>query len=644
MGWDERLFGWVWSVVRRDRARAEAAARGLALGPEVVRLELIATALTGRRMTVFPAAGDGGLRGDVLVVPPIVTTFDAPDDNAALALARVVLGAVAARTASAPAAGTPPAVVAACSLAALAGAITSAAIELPGLGPLLDGIRPGLVAARPVLLSCRGPDRALEVLVRLALGQPIEQLTDESVDAGWLETAAMWLRAPTSRMPAEIDAAIAGGRAAVVPLFGWLGAPDVGPTIVSTPHRPGESGRRGGRERQARARDRVKRRELDERRDGENPLTHSFEKVHTLERYQGGRKQIDGADELDAHGDALDELDLDEVVRSSTTTASVYRAEVLGLDGTGELAADGPPLGEAIAYDEWDEVARRYRVGWCQVRIEAQPTRAAPDTTARFVAGARATYRRERRELAAQIARLDERPVRLGRQADGPEVDVDAIVDRHGALRHGTTGPDRLYVAYRRRPPELAVVLLLDRSLSSDAWIGGRRVLDVATGALVALGEGLDHVAASTAILAFHSHTRRDCRIAMIKSFEAPWAAAHARLAALEPVGYTRIGPAMRHATALLGRTPARRKLLVLLSDGKPTDYDRYEGRYGLADVRRSIYEASTRGIHAFGLALDARAGAHLPGMFGRGGFAVVSRPPDLVAAMGRLYRERLAA
>ncbi len=643
MGWDERLFGWVWSVVRRDRARARAAARGLALGPEVVRLELIATALAGRRMTVFPAPGDGGLRGDVLVVPAIVSTFEAPEDNAALALARVVLGAIAARTAKAPASGTPTAVVAAHSLATLAGAVAVAATELPGLGPLLDGIRPGLVAARPALAGCRGPDRALEALSRLALGQRVEELTDACLDAGWLESAAAWLRARAPRVPAEIDAAITGGRADAVPLFGWLGAPAAAGAVPALP-RPGETGPRGGRERQARARDGVKRREIDERRDGENPLSHSFEKVHTLERYQGGRKQIDGANELDAHGDALDELDLDEVVRSSTTTASVYRADILGLDASGELAEAGEPLGEAIAYDEWDEAARRYRPGWCQVRIEAQPARAAPDGTARFVAGARASYRRERRELAVQIARLDEQPLRLGRQPDGPEVDVDAIVDRHGALRHGTTGPDRLYVAYRRRPPELAVILLLDRSLSSDAWIGGRRVLDVATGALVALGEGLDHVAASTAILAFHSNTRRDCRIATIKEFDAPWSTAHARLAALEPVGYTRIGPAMRHATAQLVRARARRKLLVLLSDGKPTDYDRYEGRYGLADVRRSIGEASTRGIHAFGLALDARAGAHLPGMFGRGGFAVVSRPPDLVAAMGRLYRERLAA
>ena len=98
----------------------------------------------------------------------------------------------------------------------------------------------------------------------------------------------------------------------------------------------------GGREHAGRARDRLKRRQLDPQALEENPLVHSFEKVHTLEKYQGGKKRIDGADDLAAHGDALDELELDEVVRTSTTTSGVYRAEVLGLDDAGDLAAEPP--------------------------------------------------------------------------------------------------------------------------------------------------------------------------------------------------------------------------------------------------------------------------------------------------------------
>ncbi|MGI9591868.1 MAG: hypothetical protein ACR2P8_10915, partial [Myxococcota bacterium] len=102
--------------------------------------------------------------------------------------------------------------------------------------------------------------------------------------------------------------------------------------------------------------------------------------------------------------------------------------------------------------------------------------------------------------------------------------------------------------------------------------------------------------------------------------------------------GYTRIGPALRHATALLAATPAERRLLLLVSDGKPTDYDRYEGRYGVADVRQAIREAHEREIHTHALAIDAVARDYLPALFGRGGFHVLPRPEQLVEVLTAVY------
>jgi uncharacterized protein YegL len=604
------------------------------VGPERRRLELVASALAGRRMTITIAAGDGGVRGAHLVMPARLDALPTPDANAALLLARVVVGAVMARAPTPQVSDDAASAVA--TLAALARARQTIAAELPGAAAMLAPIAAALAAARPSVAARSAADRALAAAAQVALGRAVAEVAADA------PTLTPWLTAIAAGEPTVAVGPGAGGRLAVVPLCGWLGAPGVDDADLPP---PGEEARPGpgGRDRAGRARDRIKRRQLAQQPLEENPLVHSFEKVHTLEKYQGGKKRIDGADQLDEHGDALDELELDEVVRTTTTTSGVYRAEVLGLDDAGDLAAEPPaPTPEALAYDEWDEAARRYRRGWCQVRIDAAPAAAAPAITRGFVAAALTRHRRERAELAAQVARLDAQPTRVGRQPDGPDIDVDAVVDRHGALRHGTTGPDKLYIAPRRRPPELAVALLLDRSLSSDAWVADQRVLDVGTGALVALGDALDRVAARTAIVAFASHTRRDCRLAMIKDFDAPWATGHARLAALEPAGYTRIGPALRHVTALLDRQPARRKLLVLLSDGKPTDYDRYEGRYGIADVHRAVAEANQAGVHVFTVALDQRARHHLPQMFGPGGFAVVTKPRDLVAAVGRLYQQRL--
>lgn len=625
MSWDERLFGRLYARLARRGQRA-AVARGVAVEPMRARLELVASALAERRVTLAVAAGPGGVRGATLIVPPTIGALATPDANAELLLARIVVGALLIRAAPSVPAGEDARAVATC--AAVAAVRRELVEALPGAAALIDRAGSAERSVRPPPGS--GADGALAAAVAVALGAAPDVTL--GVDPDWLAAIARGEVPPVG--PAR------GGRCAAPSLFGWLGVDGLAPAIAAPGAPP--TGGRGGRERAGRARDRVQRQQLDERRAGENPLIHSFEKVHTLEKYPGGRKRVDGADELDAHGDALDELELDQVVRSATASSGVYRADVLGLEPVGELTDDAP-ADTVLAYDEWDEAARQYRRGWCQVRVEERPPVAAPELTRRFVAAALTRYRRERAELAAQLARLDAQPSRQGRQADGPEVDVDAMVDRHGALRHGTTGPDKLYVATRRRPPSLAVALLLDRSLSSDAWVADQRVLDVGAAALVALGDGLERAAAATAIFAFASHTRRDCRLTTLKAFDAPWATAHARLAALTPHGYTRIGPALRHVTARLDAEPARRKLLVLLSDGKPTDYDRYEGRYGVADVRQAVDEASQRGVGVFTVALDHRARHHLPQMFGPGGFAVVTKPRDLVAAVGRLYQQRLA-
>jgi nitric oxide reductase NorD protein len=182
--------------------------------------------------------------------------------------------------------------------------------------------------------------------------------------------------------------------------------------------------------------------------------------------------------------------------------------------------------------------------------------------------------------------------------------------------------------------------VLLDGSLSTDAWVDGRRVIDVAKASLVMLGEALSGTEAEVGVAAFHSNTRRDCRFLVLKGFAEPWSKAPPRLAPLTPRGYTRIGPALRHATKLLEGCQARRKLLVLVSDGKPTDYDRYEGRYGIADVRRAVGEAEQRGVRTFGLAIEKEARSYLAQMFGPRGYEVLPRPEALAEALARVTTE----
>jgi nitric oxide reductase NorD protein len=86
----------------------------------------------------------------------------------------------------------------------------------------------------------------------------------------------------------------------------------------------------------------------------------------------------------------------------------------------------------------------------------------------------------------------------------------------------------------------------------------------------------------------------------------------------------------------VLERLPVRRRLVLVVSDGKPTDYDRYEGRYGIADVRQAVREAERRAVRVFALAVDGAARVHLPALFGRGNYALMPRPELLIGALAR--------
>jgi nitric oxide reductase NorD protein len=61
------------------------------------------------------------------------------------------------------------------------------------------------------------------------------------------------------------------------------------------------------------------------------------------------------------------------------------------------------------------------------------------------------------------------------------------------------------------------------------------------------------------------------------------------KIGASQPSGYTRIGGAIRYASAqLLKHRQTANKWIILLSDGKPNDYDKYEGKYGVQDVKQA--------------------------------------------------------
>ena len=246
------------------------------------------------------------------------------------------------------------------------------------------------------------------------------------------------------------------------------------------------------------------------------------------------------------------------------------------------------------------------------------------------------------RRVRVRFERLRPRHLRLGRQSDGDELDVDACVIAAADRRAGGIVDGRLYVAHRPVRRELTVGLLVDVSMSTDAWVSAqRRIVDVEKEALLVVCEALDALGDPYGIFAFSGESADHVSVLTVKAFtEQNGEMIRRRIAALDCDRYTRIGAAVRHVTAALGRQPTRQRLLLILSDGKPNDVDLYEGRYGVEDARQAAAEAKRQGIHVFCLTIDREAPRYAVRVFGANGFAVLHRAEQLPAVLIEAIRQ----
>jgi nitric oxide reductase NorD protein len=313
--------------------------------------------------------------------------------------------------------------------------------------------------------------------------------------------------------------------------------------------------------------------------------------------------------------------------------------------GTGPEAAPAPPRKAAAAprdtaeYPEWDFRAGGYRPAAATVRL-LPPRDGDGEWPAAVLRHHGATVRR----LREKFERLRARRLRLNRQRDGDELDLTAVISAMADLRAGRAVDDRLYAATRPARRGVAILLLVDISGSTTEEVAaGMRIIDLEKVALLLTAQALDALGDPYAVLTFSGKGPEDVRMRTVKDFgERNGEAVRRRMGALQPEGYTRLGAAVRHATALLARPEAGHRLLLILSDGRPNDVDDYEGRYGIEDSRQAIAEARRAGVFPFCLTVDRKASAYLPRIFGTAGHEILRKPEQLPLALSNLVQHLL--
>jgi len=345
----------------------------------------------------------------------------------------------------------------------------------------------------------------------------------------------------------------------------------------------------------------------------------------------------------------------------------------------GELATQR----QGFLYDEWDYVIGDYRRAWCRLTETV-----LDDAGLTFVEDTRQRHA----ELFAQVLRQfqllkPETLQPLKRLVDGEEIDLDSAIEAFVDRRASQTMPEKVYMHRHRRERSVAALFLVDMSASTDDAIKEpaaastppsqitpparlydfsgsvqddhddallphastvskprRRIIDVEKEALVLMAEALEGLGDAYAVYGFSGYGRDQVDCFVVKNFHEPYdARVQGRIAAIKPHRSTRMGPAIRHAIRKFAHQDARLKLLLLLSDGYPQDYDygkdRQSKEYGLQDTMMALHETRLKGIQTFCVTVDPQGHDYLRAMCPDQHYLVLEDMASLPRELPKVYR-----
>jgi hypothetical protein len=313
----------------------------------------------------------------------------------------------------------------------------------------------------------------------------------------------------------------------------------------------------------------------------------------------------------------------------------------LGQPGAAHASGGGAAreaAGRGIPYPEWDYRDQRYKRNWAWVQ-ERRLAESNPGEAARLAAAYADALARLKRAIQAQ------KPTRLAprkRQLEGEEVDIDAAVDFIVERRAGRTPAPSVYRQRRPQQRDTSVMLLADLSTSVMQQLpdGQGRIVDRIRAGLLLFAEAMEVVGDPYAIAGFSSKYRDNVSYYRIKDFGEPLTPeVRSVIGGLSGRLATRMGTAIRHAMSRFADSPSPRRLLLILSDGRPEDYD--DGgdmRYLHEDTRVAVKEAIDRGVHPFCLTVDPAGSEYLPRIFGAGHYLVLDRINSLPRKLPEIY------
>ena len=308
------------------------------------------------------------------------------------------------------------------------------------------------------------------------------------------------------------------------------------------------------------------------------------------------------------------------------------------LDGVSINEIEGKePVSEPFHYNEWDYQLQLYRPNWATL-YERRLRKGDSEVINNIL--------KEHKPIANQLKNaIDQMQpqglVKLKKQQEGSELDIDACVTALSDIRVGTTPSDRIYVKKVQHIRDVSVNLLMDLSESTNDLVVGseKTILELMREATSLLSWAIDKIGDNLTISGFASDSRHDVQYYRFKPFHFSFNdEVKGRLAGIKGGLSTRMGPAIRHAGIDLLTQSSAKKILLVLTDGEPADIDVDDPQHLRMDAKKAVEELRGHGIMTFCISLDPYADQYVARIFGKNRFMVIDNLEKLPERLPQLF------
>lgn len=288
-------------------------------------------------------------------------------------------------------------------------------------------------------------------------------------------------------------------------------------------------------------------------------------------------------------------------------------------------------------YPEYDYVTEQSRPEWTTI-VEPSPELGSACTIEAIIDKQAYVVNRLRSLMSSTKV---SRPQKIRGQLEGEFLDIDACITAVTSRRIGENVDARVYANSIRKHRDLSIQVLLDVSESTnDKIIGSNEsVLELERQSSSLLAHAISGLGDPFSIAAFCSNKKDEVRYYRVKDFKQPYNdLAKSRLAGLKGSGSTRMGTAIRHAASDLKKETSHRRLILIVTDGEPSDIDVSDPHYLVEDARHAVFELSKDGINVFCVGLDSGGEKNLTRIFGKRNLILIDSLTELPEKLPLLY------